>query len=90
MGVNVPDCRRVAELIGVKTFLNEFVAFDELGKLIRNKRNFTACMEINGTTYEHKMDNLHVYLPNNTEYILEKGFLTVSIIDVLPIFTIFQ
>ena len=34
MGVETDDCRRVAELIGLKTFLNEFVAYDELGKLI--------------------------------------------------------
>ena len=34
MGVATDDCRRVAELIGVKTFLNEFVAYINLGVLI--------------------------------------------------------
>lgn len=33
MGVATPDCGRVGELIGVKTFLNEYIAYTELGKL---------------------------------------------------------
>ncbi|XP_062608399.1 solute carrier family 28 member 3-like [Saccostrea cucullata] len=41
MGTDIPDCRRVAELIGIKTFTNEFVAYTELSHLITNKRNFT-------------------------------------------------
>ncbi|XP_048753861.2 solute carrier family 28 member 3-like [Ostrea edulis] len=41
MGTEVPDCRRVAELIGIKTFTNEFVAYTELSHLIENKKNFT-------------------------------------------------
>ncbi|XP_048753864.2 solute carrier family 28 member 3-like isoform X2 [Ostrea edulis] len=41
MGTDVPDCRRVAELIGIKTFTNEFVAYTELSHLIENKKNFT-------------------------------------------------
>ena len=31
MGVPSEDCLKVAELIGVKTLLNEFVAFERLG-----------------------------------------------------------
>ena len=30
MGVNIEDCRKVAKLIGIKTFVNEFVAYLEL------------------------------------------------------------
>jgi pyrimidine nucleoside transport protein len=41
MGTEVSDCRRVAELIGIKTFTNEFVAYTELSHLIENKKNFT-------------------------------------------------
>ncbi|XP_056008147.1 solute carrier family 28 member 3-like [Ostrea edulis] len=41
MGTEVPNCRRVAELIGIKTFTNEFVAYTELSHLIENKKNFT-------------------------------------------------
>ena len=31
MGVAQEDCRQVAELIGIKTFVNEMVAYTELG-----------------------------------------------------------
>ena len=36
MGVEIKDCEKVARLIGVKTFLNEFIAYRELGTLIKN------------------------------------------------------
>ncbi|XP_033101813.1 solute carrier family 28 member 3-like isoform X2 [Anneissia japonica] len=36
MGVEWEDCREVAELIGLKTFLNEFVAYIRLGEFIDN------------------------------------------------------
>ena len=42
MGVNVEDCRKVAQLIGVKTFVNEFVAYLELKVL---KRPVHGCFE---------------------------------------------
>ena len=42
MGVDVSDCRKVAELIGFKTFINEFVAYTELGKLIDNRKALDA------------------------------------------------
>ncbi|CAH1251934.1 SLC28A3 [Branchiostoma lanceolatum] len=37
MGVEWRDCRLVAELIGIKTFLNEFVAYEALAKIIKNR-----------------------------------------------------
>ncbi|RUS85361.1 hypothetical protein EGW08_006904, partial [Elysia chlorotica] len=37
MGVDYQDCRVVAELLGIKTFLNEFVAYVTLSKYINNK-----------------------------------------------------
>jgi len=33
MGVEWQECEAVAELIGVKTIVNEFVAYEQLGKL---------------------------------------------------------
>jgi len=38
MGVEWKDSFAVAELLGTKTFLNEFIAYEELSKLIRNRR----------------------------------------------------
>ena len=40
MGVDPVDCRRVAKLIGFKTFTNEFVAYIEMGKLLDNGKVF--------------------------------------------------
>jgi pyrimidine nucleoside transport protein len=33
MGVEWKDCEDVARLIGVKTVVNEFIAYEQLGKL---------------------------------------------------------
>ena len=37
MGVRWEDAGEVAELIALKTFLNEFVAYEKLSKLISNR-----------------------------------------------------
>ncbi|XP_077992104.1 solute carrier family 28 member 3-like [Glandiceps talaboti] len=37
MGVDSEDCSNVAELIGIKTFLNEFVAYRQLADYINNR-----------------------------------------------------
>ena len=37
MGVDYADAFSVAELLGVKTFLNEFIAYKRLGKIIENR-----------------------------------------------------
>ena len=39
MGVAVEDCRAVSRLIGTKIFVNEFVAYTELGKTIMFIKN---------------------------------------------------
>jgi pyrimidine nucleoside transport protein len=41
MGVHQADCRVVGELIGIKTFINEFVAYEALSVYIDNEKNFT-------------------------------------------------
>ena len=38
MGVAWNDCFHVAELLGIKTFVNEFAAYEQLSKLITNRR----------------------------------------------------
>ena len=40
MGVAWDDCFEVAELLGIKTFVNEFAAYEQLSKLIKNRRQF--------------------------------------------------
>ena len=42
MGVPWEDCDVVAELLGIKTFLNEFVAYLRLADIIGNRRDMTG------------------------------------------------
>ena len=37
MGTDWEDCQIVAELIGTKTFINEFVAYERLSEYIDNR-----------------------------------------------------
>ncbi|XP_076349352.1 solute carrier family 28 member 3-like isoform X3 [Tachypleus tridentatus] len=51
MGVPWIDCQEVSRLIGIKTTVNEFVAYAELGKLIEkqaltNYHKYKRCMEM--------------------------------------------
>lgn len=41
MGVDTKDCPKVAELVGIKTFINEFVAYTALSTYIKNAENLT-------------------------------------------------
>lgn len=50
MGVASSDCRRIGALIGVKTFVNEMVAYKNLGVYIENRRNLTWYESLANTT----------------------------------------
>ena len=39
MGIPPGDCRRAGELFGMKTFLNEFIAYKKLGALSQIDEN---------------------------------------------------
>jgi pyrimidine nucleoside transport protein len=75
MGVNVDDCRKVAELIGTKTFLNEFVAYQDLSALINNRKAFDDHVAHNGTWYPHG-DDIILTTPNVNDTILTNGIMT--------------
>lgn len=42
MGVDPSDCCVVARMVGIKTFINEFLAYEDLGKVIGNNRIFAS------------------------------------------------
>lgn len=42
MGVEWKDCGAVAELIGTKLVINEFVAYEKLGAIIKNRDTCTV------------------------------------------------
>lgn len=76
MGVDETDCRRVARLIGYKTFTNEFIAYIEMGKLLKNGNlysNYTTTLG-NDTGIVH--DGLDIILPDWNNTVLAGGILT--------------
>ena len=80
MGTEVGlDCRRVAELVGIKTFTNEFIAYESLRDMLKNRQvwlNYTTVYDVNDPA-NVVYDDLDVNLTQwNT--VLKKGFLTVS------------
>ncbi|XP_052792290.1 uncharacterized protein LOC128226450 [Mya arenaria] len=63
MGVETGDCRKVAELIGVKTFTYEFIAYGNLKVLIENRQALS-----NYTTFH-----------NTTDWFWDKGNVVLNI-----------
>uniref|UniRef100_A0A1I8GPY4 Sodium/nucleoside cotransporter n=1 Tax=Macrostomum lignano TaxID=282301 RepID=A0A1I8GPY4_9PLAT len=63
MGVPPRDCRQVAELIGIKTFLNEFIAYQRLGDIKKNYNALSAAMG-NLTEVEHSWSGTDVVFPS--------------------------
>ncbi|CAF0781890.1 unnamed protein product [Brachionus calyciflorus] len=53
MGVNLEDCRAISKLIGIKVFVNEFVAYSHMGNMIKTRNelinNGTLNSYLNGT-----------------------------------------
>ena len=78
MGVHVEDCRKVAQLIGVKTFINEFVAFEELGVFISNRALFDTHVAKNGSwSWTGNRDDILLYNANGNDTILTNGIINV-------------
>ena len=46
MGVEWEDCDVVAKLLGIKTFLNEFVAYADLSTYIKNRQTMNGLRTI--------------------------------------------
>ncbi|KAK3102434.1 hypothetical protein FSP39_011350 [Pinctada imbricata] len=67
MGVSSKDSRKIAALIGVKTFTNEFVAYQQLGVLIGNKKNFTIYTSVmNHTDWYYRGSDIILPMVNQT------------------------
>lgn len=54
MGVESKDCFTLAELIGTKLVINEFVAYEKLGAIIENRETCTLPY-ISVSMSEHKL-----------------------------------
>lgn len=73
------DCLKIAELIGVKTMLNEFVAFQRLGALIKDSaiyKNYSG----SGSSETILANGSWVFTgTNGVNYTFEYGVLYVSL-----------
>lgn len=72
MGVDVDDCFIVGRLLGTKLFATEFIAFLDLGKLVRNRHELT---QYNGTLIHDVSGNIFLEATNST---LIGGVISVS------------
>ena len=81
MGVDLENCRKVAELVGIKTILNEFVAYQRLGVILENRDILDKHIASNGT-WDYVGDDINVYTDAGTlNTTLVGGVLTVSMND---------
>jgi len=78
MGVSAADCRKVAEMIGTKTFLNEFVAYTQLSQLIANRETLESHVTRNGTWY-WRGDDVILTADGLNDTVLTNGVITVRI-----------
>jgi len=78
MGAHVADCRKVAEMIGTKTFLNEFVAYLQLSQLIDNRETLQRHVTDNGTWY-WRGDDVILTSPGRNDSVLTNGVITVQL-----------
>ena len=59
MGVEWDDAFEVGKLLGIKTFLNEFVAYQELAKLIKNRKEDLSGPKISVSVSRRTTSLLH-------------------------------
>jgi len=72
----VADCRKVAKLIGIKTFLSELVAYMELSHLISNNKKLQGHVAQNGTWY-WSGDHVFLTISNGDDIKLVNGVISV-------------
>jgi Na+ dependent nucleoside transporter C-terminus len=77
MGADVSDCRNVAELVGTKTFLNEFVAYSELAVFISNRKLLDAHVSNNGS-WHWLNDDIIMTSSGANDTVLSRGVMSVS------------
>jgi Na+ dependent nucleoside transporter C-terminus len=76
MGVDTIDCRKVAQLIGTKTILNEFVAYADLSVIIGNVDRLAEHIANNGTWYRSG-DDVIMTSPGVEDVVLANGIMSV-------------
>ena len=78
------DVKNVSKLIGIKMFVNEFAAFDELGKAIKFRTNITE-----DGLYEY-YKNGSLLIPNDIFMVWEDRSITIATYALCGTLSIFQ
>ena len=60
MGVEPEDAGKVAKLLGIKVFVDEFISFRDLGNLVRNGQIAVSIHSISMALFQYK-DHLSRY-----------------------------
>ena len=60
MGVEPEDAGKVAKLLGIKVFVDEFISFRDLGNLVRNGQIAVSIHSISMALFQYK-DRLSRY-----------------------------
>lgn len=76
--MDVDDGRQVAELLGIKVFINELVAYSELGIYRKNRQLFQDYLSHNMSDYSLDPGTGDVFL-YGWNMTLTRGFLSVRI-----------
>lgn len=77
LGIDVQDGQRVAELLGVKVFINEIIAYTTLGQYRKNRMKFEEYISHNFTEWSSNSETNDILL-HGWNVTLQGGFLTVS------------
>jgi len=79
MGVAPEDCRIVARMVGVKTFVNEFLAYEDLGIVRKNRAKLSKMLlsNPNATWAWDASSNLVVLNSTSSSVVLKGGVISV-------------
>ena len=80
MGVEPKDCRIVARMVGIKTFINEFIAYEDLGKVKANRKTYHSLMGTSSLlSGDWMVDGSSNWIHKGANVTLAGGMITVSI-----------
>ena len=76
MGVEAQDCRIVGRMVGIKTFINEFIAYEDLGRVKSNRITYDS-LKSNYTRDQWTVDGSSNWILTEANLKLTGGVITV-------------
>ena len=81
MGVQPPDCRIVARMVGIKTFINEFIAYEDLGRVKANRETYMSLTSSSSQNVSNwVVDGSSNWINKPANVTLTGGVISVSIL----------